>query len=58
MTSLTYGYEPVKIETPEGRAEYETHQREISQEAAPLRQQIIAVLSKVILASQSSKTAH
>ena len=33
-------------------------QRKISQEAAPLRQQIIAVLSKVILASQSSKTAH
>ena len=36
-----YGYEPVKIETREGRAEYETHQRKISQEAAPLRQQII-----------------
>lgn len=53
-----YGYEPVKIETREGRTEYETMQREISQEAAPLRQQIIAVLSKVILASQSSKTAH
>jgi hypothetical protein len=53
-----YGYDPVKIETPEGRAEYETHQREISQQAGPLRQQIINVLGKVSLASQSSKTAH
>jgi hypothetical protein len=53
-----YGYEPVKIETREGRAEYETMQRKISQEAAPLRQHIISILSKVILASQSSKTAH
>ena len=30
-----YGYEPVKIETPEGRAEYETLQRQISQSPTP-----------------------
>ena len=44
----SYGYEPVKIETPEGRAEYETHQREISQLSRPLRQSIIDMLAQVI----------
>ena len=41
-----YGYDPVKIETPEGRAEYEIHQREISQLSRPLRQSIIDALGK------------
>jgi len=44
----SYGYEPVKIETPEGRAEYETQQREISQLSRPLRQSIIDMLAQVI----------
>ena len=44
-----YGYPPVKIETPEGREEYESTQRKISEEAKPLRQQIINISAKIIL---------
>lgn len=44
----SYGYSPVKIETSEGRTEYETRQREISRLGIPLRQQLIQSLSKVI----------
>ena len=43
-----YGYDPVKIETPGGRAEYETLQRQISRESVPLRQQLIDTLAQVI----------
>lgn len=43
-----YGYDPVTIETREGRAEYESLQREISRQSAPLRQRIIDTLSQVI----------
>ena len=43
-----YGYDPVKIETPGGRAEYETLQRQISKESVPLRQQLIDTLAQVI----------
>jgi len=45
--------EPVKIETPEGRQEYERAQREFTRRAAPLRQQLIDELSIVT----SSRTA-
>ena len=43
-----YGYDPVKIETPGGRAEYETLQRQISRGSVPLRQQLIDTLAQVI----------
>ena len=43
----SHGYEPVKIETTEGRAQYETLQREISSLAMPLRQQIIDKLARI-----------
>jgi hypothetical protein len=36
------GYPPVRIETPEGRAEYAAAQREFAARAAPLRQRLIA----------------
>ncbi|MBA8824437.1 hypothetical protein FHX42_001784 [Saccharopolyspora lacisalsi] len=35
------GYEPVPIETPEGRADYVRQQRAFSEEAAPLRRRLI-----------------
>jgi hypothetical protein len=35
------GFEPVKIETPEGRAEYERHQRSFAERAAPLRHRLL-----------------
>ena len=44
-----YGYTPVKIETPEGRLEYETLQRQITEEAKPLRQSIINTLVKLLV---------
>ena len=44
------GYSPVRIETPEGRAEYERLQREFAHVAAPLRQRL-RVVCETILAS-------
>ncbi len=37
------GYEPVCVETPDGRAEYESRQREFTRRAAPLREKLIAL---------------
>ena len=39
---------PVRIETPEGRAEYETAQRDFARQAAPLRQRLIAVCDEIL----------
>lgn len=36
------GYEPVKIETAEGRAQYELEQRDLAAKAAELRQKLLA----------------
>ncbi len=41
------GYEPVFIETAEGRAEYETHQKAIATAAEPLRRQLHALATAV-----------
>ncbi len=43
-----YGYEPIKIETPEGRVEYEKCQRELSAAASVLRLELIEALRLVI----------
>ena len=37
----TLGYEPVRIETPAGRAEYAAAQTRFAELAAPLRQRLI-----------------
>jgi hypothetical protein len=37
------GFAPVKIETPEGRAEYERHQRAFAARAEPLRARLLAL---------------
>lgn len=47
------GYEPVRIETPEGRAEYEREQRELAVKAAELRRRLLdlcSALSQVVVA--------
>ena len=42
------GYEPVAIETPAGRAEYETHQRAFAERSQPLRQQLLNVVEQLL----------
>lgn len=42
------GYEPICIETPEGRAVYETHQRQLAARAIPLRQRLIDVCTALL----------
>ncbi|MDW5324095.1 3-methyladenine DNA glycosylase [Plantactinospora sp. KLBMP9567] len=39
------GYPPVRVETPEGRAEYATAQRGFAERAAPLRARLLAALA-------------
>jgi len=47
-----YGnYQPVLIETAEGRAEYEQLQREISDDAQPLREELASKIEKVLAAT-------
>jgi hypothetical protein len=43
-----YGLEPVKIETAEGRREYEKEQTRLAEKAAPLRTRLIEVLDRVL----------
>lgn len=38
------GYQPLRIETPEGRQEYVEHQRGIAERARPLRSRLIALI--------------
>jgi hypothetical protein len=42
------GYEPVKIETPEGRAEYEKLQRGFAERARPIRRRLIRLCSELL----------
>lgn len=42
------GFDAVKIETPEGRAEYERRQRKLSETAAPIRAELIERLAGVL----------
>ncbi len=42
------GYPPVRIETPEGRAEYETHQRDFATRSQPLRARLITVGTRLL----------
>jgi hypothetical protein len=41
------GFAPIRIETPEGRSEYETMQRRFSAEAEPLRARLIEVCHRL-----------
>ncbi len=42
------GLQPIKIETPEGRAEYEREQRKLAEAGKPLRKRLIAALKTVL----------
>jgi hypothetical protein len=44
------GFTPIRIETPEGRAEYEAHQRAFAARSQPLRARLIAVLERLLTA--------
>ena len=41
------GYEPIRIETPEGRARYEEEQRTLADKARPLRQRLLGAAEKL-----------
>jgi len=42
-----WGYEPVPVETPQGRARYAEQQRAFSREAAPLRRRLLAAAAQL-----------
>jgi hypothetical protein len=42
------GYAPIRVETPEGRAEYEQEQRRLTAAAAPIRARLIAALDRAL----------
>lgn len=42
------GFAPIRIETPEGRAEYEAHQRDFATRSQPLRLRLIALLERLL----------
>jgi hypothetical protein len=44
------GYAPISIETPAGRAEYESHQREFAERSVPLRARLIALCERLLAA--------
>jgi hypothetical protein len=44
------GYEPVRIETPEGKAEYVAQQRAFTDRAAPLRQRLVEECDRLLTA--------
>lgn len=42
------GYPPIAIETPEGRAEYERHQRAFAERSQPLRARLLALCERLL----------
>jgi len=42
------GFEPIRIEEPEGRAEYDSLQRQFALRAEPLRGELISLLRGVV----------
>jgi hypothetical protein len=46
------GYQPVRIETPEGRQQYAAAQREFAERGAPLRQRLIEECERLLAADQ------
>ncbi|HEY8996020.1 MAG TPA: 3-methyladenine DNA glycosylase [Lacunisphaera sp.] len=42
------GYPPIPIETPEGRADYERHQRSFAERSQPLRARLIALCERLL----------
>jgi len=50
------GLEPVRIETSEGRAEYETAQRDFARRSAPLRRRLIVACDAILSPSMDFAT--
>ncbi len=44
------GFVPIRIETPEGRAEYERHQRDFAERSQPLRARLAALCERLLAA--------
>jgi hypothetical protein len=42
------GFEPIPIETPAGRASYETHQRAFATRGEPLRTRLLALCERLL----------
>jgi len=42
------GYVPIKIETPEGRTEYEGHQRSFAERSQPLRSRLVTLCERLL----------
>jgi hypothetical protein len=49
------GYEPVRIETPQGRAEYAARQRAFSDRALPLRRALVDVCQQVLAPTRARR---
>lgn len=49
----SFGFEPVRIETPEGRREYAGLQRAVAERAAPVRERLIAAYRELIEAVEA-----
>lgn len=47
------GYEPIAIETPEGRADYERHQRDFAVRGQPIRARLITVCDSILRSVES-----
>jgi hypothetical protein len=41
------GFAPIRIETPEGRVEYESYQRDFAQRGQPLRARLLTLLERL-----------
>ena len=52
------GYEPVRVETPDGRAEYAARQRTFAERAAPLRLELIEVCAPAGAACPEGQAAR
>jgi hypothetical protein len=52
----SYGFEPVKIETPEGKAEYVARQRDFARRAAALRARLIRVCEELLGPENSARS--
>ena len=51
------GFEPVAIETPAGRAEYERHQRDFAARAEPLRERLLNLCDRLLAAASADEVA-
>lgn len=51
-----WGFEPIRIETPEGRREYQAAQRAVAQRAAPVRARLIHALQELAQVLAGSQT--